>query len=39
MIENDKTEKIKFWILLIILGLSVALFFYLSYTNEKLFIG
>lgn len=32
-------EKTKFWILLVLLGLSVALLFYLNYTNEKLFIG
>jgi hypothetical protein len=33
------TEKTKFWILLALLLLSVALLFYLNYTNEKLFIG
>jgi hypothetical protein len=33
------TEKTKFWILLALLLLSVALLFYLNHTNEKLFIG
>jgi hypothetical protein len=33
------TEKTKFWMLLALLALSVALLFYLNYTNEKLFIG
>lgn len=33
------SEKTKFWILLALLGLSIALLFYLNYTNEKLFIG
>lgn len=33
------TEKTKFWILLTLLALSIALLFYLNYTNEKLFIG
>ncbi len=33
------TEKTKFWMLLVLLALSVALLFYLNYTNEKLFIG
>lgn len=32
------TEKKKFWILLVLLILSVILFVYLNYTNEKLFI-
>ncbi len=33
------SEKRKFWILLVLLGLSIALLAYLNYTNEKLFIG
>lgn len=33
------TEKTKFWVLLVLLALSVALLFYLNYTNEKLFVG
>lgn len=39
MTENNRAEKVKFWILLVLLALSITLFFYLSYTNEKLFIG
>ncbi len=33
------TEKKKFWILLVLLALSIILLIYLNYTNEKLFIG
>ena len=33
------TEKTRFWLLLALLTLSVALLLYLNYTNEKLFIG
>jgi len=33
------TEKTKFWIFLALLLLSVALLFYLNYTNAKIFIG
>jgi hypothetical protein len=33
------SEKTKFWVLLALLALSIALLFYLNYTNEKLFIG
>lgn len=33
------TEKKKFWILLMLLVLSIALLFYLNYSNEKLFIS
>jgi len=33
------TEKTKFWILLALLALSIALLAYLNYTNERLFIG
>lgn len=33
------SEKKKFWILLVLLALSIALLLYLNYTNEKLFIG
>jgi len=33
------SEKTKFWILLVLLGLSIALLCYLNYTNEKIFIG
>lgn len=33
------TEKTKFWILLALLLVSIALLLYLNYTNEKLFIG
>jgi hypothetical protein len=33
------TEKTKFWILLALLALSIALLIYLNYTNERLFIG
>ena len=32
------SEKTKFWVLLVLLGLSIALLVYLNYTNEKLFI-
>jgi 4-hydroxybenzoate polyprenyltransferase len=33
------TEKQKFWVLLVLLLLSVVLLLYLNTTNEKLFIG
>lgn len=33
------SEKTKFWVLLVLLGLSITLLVYLNYTNEKLFIG
>jgi hypothetical protein len=33
------SEKTKFWILLALFMLSIALLFYLNYTNEKIFIG
>jgi len=33
------SEKTKFWILLTVLILSLALLLYLNYTNEKVFIG
>lgn len=33
------TEKQKFWILLVLLVMSIALLFYLNTSNEKLFIG
>jgi len=33
------SEKTRFWVLLALLALSIALLFYLNYTNEKLFIG
>lgn len=33
------SEKTKFWVLLVLLALSIALLYYLNYTNEKLFIG
>ena len=33
------SERTKFWILLVLLALSIALLLYLNYTNEKLFIG
>ena len=33
------SERAKFWILLGLLALSIALLAYLNYTNEKLFIG
>jgi len=32
-------EKMKFWILLVLCALSIALLAYLNYTNEKIFIG
>ena len=33
------SEKTKFRIRLVLFALSIALLFYLNYTNEKLFIG
>jgi len=33
------SEKTKFWVLLALLGLSVALLFYLNQSSGKLFIG
>ena len=33
------SERTKFWVLLGLLGLSVALLIYLNYSNENLFIG
>lgn len=33
------TDKQKFWVLLALLALSIALLVYLNHTNEKLFIG
>lgn len=33
------SEKTKFWILLVLFALSIALLVYLNYTNEKIFIG
>jgi hypothetical protein len=33
------SEKQKFWVLLILLGLSLALLGYLNYTSGKLFVG
>jgi len=33
------SEKTRFWILLTLLGLSLALLWYLNYANQQVFIG